>query len=335
MHQIRLKLGLAAAVAALAAIGVSSGVAAPYHGVTASVKYGTLTVRGTKASEKIALRLKAGDSSILEVDAGDDGTADFRFPRSGIARIVVDGRAGNDAIRVDESNGVFEDTTPTILAGGDGNDTLAGGSGAETLLGGRGNDSIDGNRGADAGLLGPGNDTFIWDPGDGSDRVEGQRGTDAMVFNGAAAAEQVDLSANGTRLRFFRNPGAVLMDTAGVERVDFNALGGTDVITVNDLRATEVRAVNIDLASALGGVAGDGAADRVSVLGTDGNDRIDVSGDAGAVKISGLAATVKVLHPEAALDRIDLNTLNGVDSVASAALAAGTIQLFVDGALVH
>jgi Ca2+-binding RTX toxin-like protein len=335
MNHIRLKLSLGLAAAAVAAFGASSGAAASAHGVTASVKYGTLMVRGTKASEKIALRLKAGDSSVIEVDARDDGSADFSFPRSGIARIVVDGRAGNDTIRIDESNGVFEDTTPTILAGGDGNDTLSGGSGAETLLGGRGNDSIDGNRGADTGLLGPGNDTFIWDPGDGSDKVEGQRGSDTMVFNGAAAAEQVDLSANGTRLRFFRNPGNIVMDTAGVERVDFNALGGADTVTVNDLRATAVRAVNVDLASALGGTAGDGAADRVTVLGTNGNDNIDVSGDTGAVKVSGLAATVDVLHPEAALDRIDINTLDGVDTVASAALTARTIQLFVDGALVH
>src|SRR6185503_19752712 len=108
-----------------------------------------------------------------------------------------------------------------------------------------------------------------------------------------------------------------------------------DSITVNDLRATAVRAWNVDLASALGGVAGDGAADRVSILGTNGNDTIDVSGDAGAVKVSGLAPTVKVLHTEAALDRIDINTLDGVDSVASAALGAGTIALFVDGALVN
>jgi Ca2+-binding RTX toxin-like protein len=334
--KIRLKLGVAAVVAAVAAVGVSSGAAAPYHGVTASIYRGTLMVKGSKAGDKIALRLKAGDSSMLEIDAGDNGSADFSFARANIARIVVDGRAGNDSIRIDESNGVFEDaSTPTILAGGAGRDTISGGSGAETLLGGPGNDSIDGNRGADTGLLGPGDDTFIWDPGDGSDKVEGQRGADTMVFNGAAAAEQVDLSANGTRLRFFRNPGSVLMDTAGVERVDFNALGGPDVVTVNDLKATDVRTVNVDLASALGGAAGDGQADRVTVVGTDGNDKIDVSGDAAAAKVSGLAAVVRVLHPEAALDRIDINTLGGVDSVASAALAAGTIQLFVDGALVH
>jgi Ca2+-binding RTX toxin-like protein len=333
MKHMRLTVALAAVVAG--AIGVSSGTAAPSHGIKASLGYGTLMVKGTSASEKITLRLKAGDSSVLEVDAGDDGSADLSFPRADIARIVVDGRAGNDLIRVDDRNGAVEGTTPAILAGGDGRDTLSGGSGAETLLGGRGNDSIDGNGGADTGLLGPGDDTFIWDPGDGSDKVEGQRGTDAMVFNGANAAEQVDLSANGTRLKFFRNPGNITMDTAGVERVDFNALGGADVVTVNDLKATAVRQLNIDLAAVLGGATGDGQADRVTVVGTEGNDKIDVSGDAGAVKVSGLAAAIRILHPEAALDRVNINTLGGVDSVASAALSAGAIQLFVDGAIVQ
>jgi Ca2+-binding RTX toxin-like protein len=333
MNHIRFKAAVAAA--AVAAIVVSNGAAAPYHGVKASLNYGTLMVKGTKASEKIAVRLKAGDSSVLEVDAGDDRSAEFSFARADVARIVVDGGAGSDAIRIDESNGVFEDTIPTTLAGASGNDTLTGGSGAETLLGGRGIDSIDGNGGADTASMGSGNDTFIWDPGDGSDKVEGQRGADTMVFNGANAAEQVDLSANGTRLRFFRNPGNITMDTAGVERVDFNALGGADVVTVNDLKATAVRQVNVDLAAALGGTTGDGQADRIRVAGTEGSDKINVRGDSDTVKVSGLAAAIRILHPEAALDRIDINTLGGADSVVSAGLAAGAIQLFVDGALVQ
>ena len=333
MNHMPFKVAVAAAFVAV--IGVSSAAAAPYHGVKASLNYGTLTVKGTKAGDKIALRLKAGDSSVLEVDAGDDGSAEVGFPRGNVARIVVDGGAGNDAIRIDESNGVFEDTIPTTLAGGSGNDTLAGGSGAEMLLGGRGNDSIDGNRGADTALMGRGDDTFIWDPGDGSDKIEGQRGTDTMIFNGANAAEQVDVSANGTRLTFFRNPGNVTMDTASVEQVDFNALGGADVVTVNDLKATAVRELNIDLAGALGGSAGDGQADRVTIAGTAGSDKIDVSGDAGAVKVSGLATAIRILHPDATLDRLDLNTLGGADSVVSAGLTAGTIQLFVNGVLVN
>jgi hypothetical protein len=223
---------------------------------------------------------------------------------------------------------------PGTLSGGNGDDTLAGGNGAEKLLGGNGNDSIDGNRGNDVALMGNGDDTFIWDPGDGSDTVEGQNGKDTMVFNGAAVAEHVDLTANGNRLKFFRDVASITMDTAGVERVDFNALGGADVVTVDDLTGTDVNEVNVDLAATLGGTAGDGAADRVVVKATDGNDAIDVSGDAGGVKVSGLVPTVRVSHSEAANDRLEINTLAGNDTVDSAGLAAGVVQLLVDGVLV-
>ena len=120
-------------------------------------------------------------------------------------------------------------TVPTTIDGGAGNDVIAGGSGAETLRGGDGNDSLDGNGGSDAAFLGAGDDTFVWDPGDGSDTVEGQDGADTMVFNGADAAERIALSANGNRLRLGRDVGNITMDTAGIERIDVNALGGADL----------------------------------------------------------------------------------------------------------
>ena len=123
----------------------------------------------------------------------------------------------------------------------------------------------------------------MWDPGDGSDTVEGQDGADTMRFNGAVAAERIDLSANGSRLKLFRDVGAITMDTAGVERVDVNALGGADVVTTNDLSGTGVTAVNVDLAGALGGTAGDGQADRVIVNATNGDDTVNVNGDANGV----------------------------------------------------
>jgi len=49
------------------------------------------------------------------------------------------------------------------------------------------------------------------------------------------------------------------------------------------------------------------------------------------VKVNGLAATIAIFHPEAANDRLEVNTLAGTDTVASVGLAAGAIQLFVDG----
>jgi Ca2+-binding RTX toxin-like protein len=340
---------VAVAVTAAVAAGIVAGpgdATPPVHGnygpyppkaakfKAPKLKQGTLTVRGTKQSDKITLRLQAGDPGNLQVDVGDDGSADFSFERSKIAKIVVKARSGADLVRIDESNGLFTDSIPTTLDGGDGNDTIAGGKGIETLLGGAGSDSIDGNGGNDLALMGAGNDTFVWDPGDGSDTVEGQDGADTMLFNGANAAEHVDLTANGNRLKFFRAEGNITMDTAGVERVDFNALGGADLVTVNDLTGTDVSRVNVDLAGTLGGASGDGQADRVIVNATNGNDTIDVSGDAQVVKVSGLATTTEILHSEIANDRLDINTLAGTDNVDSGGLAAGAIKFFVDGVLV-
>ncbi len=120
------------------------------------------------------------------------------------------------------------------------------------------------------------------------------------------------------------------MDTAGVERVVFNALGGVDLVTVHDLTGTDVTSVDVDLAGTLGGATGDGAFDHVVVDGTNGDDAIAVSGDATAVSVRGLAATTTILHPEAT-DRLDIDTLAGNDTVQAVKLAAGAIQLFVDG----
>jgi predicted lipoprotein with Yx(FWY)xxD motif len=289
-----------------------------------------LTILGTAAGDRIALRLRARHPDTIQVDVGDDGSADFSFKRKKVAKIVFDGLAGDDLIRIDESNGVFTDTTPTTIDGGTGNDTISGGSGAETLLGGDGNDVIDGNKGNDTAQLGSGDDLFIWDPGDGSDIVEGRDGSDTMRFNGAAAAEQFTLSANGSRLRLFRDVGNVTMDTAGVERVDVNALGGADLITINDLSGTDVGSVNVDLANSLGATTGDGQVDRVVVNGTAGADAIKVGGDNSGVTVSGLRAQVAIKHQEPS-DLLTVSGLGAADSIDASALAANAIALTLDG----
>ena len=136
------------------------------------------------------------------MDAGNDGSPDFLFPRSAFSSIVVDLAGGSDLARIDQSGGVFTDTQPTTLNGGDGNDTLFGGNGSETLIGGSGADFVDGNVGADIVSLGQGNDTYQWDPGDSNDVVKGGAGIDRVLFNGGNVNENIDLSANGNRLRF-------------------------------------------------------------------------------------------------------------------------------------
>ncbi len=329
-HRTRIKqfAAVAAVVAGAAGIAANQSQAASFE-KHAKLKHGVLKVNGTNASDKIALRLKAGEPGTLQVDFGDNGSADFHVKRERVKSIVVDARDGDDLVRIDEANGAFTDSIPTTLDGEDGNDNLAGGAGAERLVGGYGSDSIDGNRGDDLALLGAGDDTFVWDPGDGSDTVEGQAGIDTMLFNGANIAERIDVSANGERLRFFRDIGNITMDTNDIETVDFRALGGTDEVTVNDLTGTDVRNVNTDLAGTPDG-AGDTLADRVVVNGTNGNDTINVTGDASGVAVSGLAAVVAIRHPEPG-DKLEVRGLGGNDGISAAGLAAGVIGLTLDG----
>ena len=138
----RLRFGrlLAVAVLVLTSAVVASSASAATHKIQRpKLKRGSLNIEGTRASDKIALRLKAGNARILQVDVGDDGKADFSFKRKQIARISVHAGSGNDLVRIDERNGVFTARIKTLLDGGAGNDTLIGGAGAETLLGGAGN----------------------------------------------------------------------------------------------------------------------------------------------------------------------------------------------------
>ena len=232
-----------AAQAMLASATIVGGVALAANAASADpspipepeVVDGTLVVRGTDEGEELALRLAPADANALEVDFGNDGIADFTFSRSTFERISVELLAGDDQFKVDEVNGVFTDTEATTIDSGEGTDFVLGGGGVETFVGGPGDDFVDGGRGNDIAFLGAGNDQFQWDPGEGSDVVEGEDDKDVMIFNGSGGDEIFDASANGERVRFFRDAGNIVMDLGGVEIIDLDALGGADNVTVNDL----------------------------------------------------------------------------------------------------
>ena len=217
----------------------------------------TLAFNGSSAGETITIPAN-GPRVLVTRDVGA-----VTMDVSGVENIVISAGSGDDVIIA--GNGLAALTSLT-LDGGAGNDTITGGDGNDRLIGGDGDDTVTGGRGNDVALLGSGNDPFIWNPGDGSDVVEGRAGSDTLVFNGSNIGEHIDVSANGSRARLFRDVGTVTMDLNGVERIQLAALGGADTITVNDLSGTSVRQVAIDLAAT--GGAGDGQADTVIVNGS-------------------------------------------------------------------
>ena len=261
----------------------------------------------------------AGLPAVVTVD-GSEGANDS---------LVVRAHGGNDNIN---ASTLVADVVKLTIDGGTGNDTILGSRGADMLLGGDGNDFIDGQQGDDVALLGDGDDVFQWDPGDGNDTIEGQDGTDKMLFNGANIAENIDISANGGRVRFFRDVANITMDLNDVERIDFDARGGADNIVIGDLSGTDLVSVNLDLAGVESSGTADGATDTVTLAGTNGADTIAIVGSAGNVTVSGLPAIVNIKAADPA-DGLTVNALGGNDTVDASGLAAGVVNLTLNGGL--
>jgi Ca2+-binding RTX toxin-like protein len=281
-------------------------------------------VQGTEAADKAQVSPVSGEVHVtgLAVEVR------IAHPEAANDAVVLETFGGDDEVA--GSNGLAALIRGLTVDSGAGNDTIFGGDTRDVVIAGDGNDFVDGNRADDVAFLGSDDDTFVWDPGDGSDTLEGQAGADTMLFNGAGVAERVDVSANGGRVRFFRDVASITMDLDDVERVDFKARGGADTITVNDLSGTDLTAANLDLEGTTAG-AGDGQPDSVIVNATNGDDVATVAGSGSAVSVFGLSAQVNVAHPEPADDRLTINMLAGDDVLEASGLPAGLIQLVGNG----
>jgi Ca2+-binding RTX toxin-like protein len=283
----------------------------------------TVILNGVTSFEQIAV---TGSGTSVAVDglpgavtiAGAEGANDVLVINVGGASDVID------------ASGLAAGVINLKIDAGAGDDLIIGSQGGDLLLGGDNNDFIIGAQGNDLALLGPGDDTFRWNPGDGSDVVAGQAGFDKLVFVGAAADEQFEISASGARALVHRDVGNVTIHNDGVERIELSALGGADTITVGDLSGTDVTEVAVDLAGAPGGSTGDGLADQVSAEGTDDVDTISVKLVAGAIVVEGLAAALTITHADG-IDELLIQGLGGNDTIDVSALAAGSMSLTLEG----
>ncbi|MEH2568648.1 beta strand repeat-containing protein [Bradyrhizobium sp. AZCC 2289] len=284
----------------------------------------SVTVNGTNGSDNIQVSGTGGSVTV----AGLSATVTLAGSEGANDQLVVDGGAGNDTIN---AANLVAGVIGLTIDGGAGNDTITGSQGNDTLIGGDGNDVVTGGRGNDMARLGNGNDTFIWNPGDGSDVVEGQAGTDTLVFNGSNAGEHIDISANGSRARLFRNVGNITMDLGGIEHIQLATLGGADTVTVNDLTGTDVKQVAIDLSATPGIGQGDAQPDTVIVNGTTGDDHISVVSSGSSILVNGLAAQVTIKGIDAGTDSLVVNGGGGDDIINASALHAGQANLTING----
>ncbi len=279
----------------------------------------SLEFNGGSISEIIAVSANAGRVKLdrnVGLSTQDIGTTES---------LVVNAGAGSDTVAAtDGLAGLIKLT----FYGGLGDDILLGSDGPDVLNGGEGNDTILGNGGNDSVFMGAGDDVFIWEPGDGNDIVEGEADRDTFRFNGTNEDENVDVSARGTRVRFFRDVANITADLNGIEVVEFDALGGIDTVSVKDLTPTDALDVVVNLEQQPG--QGDSAPDSVTVNGTAVADTILISGQSGSYTVAGLRPTVRVVGSEAT-DQLVVTALGGDDAIEAGNLLGDVVKLTIDG----
>lgn len=284
-----------------------------------------VTLDGAAVAERI--EVTSGGGSLMTVD-GMAAHVDV-FGVEAIDTLTVTGGEGADTI---SAAGADAGQARLVLDGGEGDDLLLGSAGADTIFGGTGvdvitasagDDDVFGGRGDDVAVLGAGDDRFSWDPGDGNDLVLGGDGIDTLDFDGAGIGEEIVISASGTTSVLERDIAAVRMDMQAVERIDLRLLGGTDSVTVRDMTGTGMAEIVIDLSGP------DGAADLIAVNGTEDADDVVISLQGGAIVLSGLSATIRILGFEDGIDQFVFNGLGGDDTIDGATMSG--MDLFVQG----
>jgi len=315
---------LSGGLAATLGLGAPSAQAATLGTVDFDAGRGYLRVNGTAAADTIAFTRTTVDTvAMIGVDLDGDSKPDAIFPEALIKRISLYGRGGNDRLSTAE----IPATIRVQVSGDAGDDTMTGGPGNERFVGGHGADSVFGGRGNDLAYLGSGNDRFGWAPGDGNDRVEGQSGNDTQLFLGAGVNENVTISNNQGRVKFFRDVANVTMDLNGIEVLDTDLRTGTDTTTVGNLAGTHVNHVLNRLGN------NPGSQGRVIANGTRRIDRVDVMArttpEGTVAHALGLPAVIE-LQGAGIEDQLEVRTSSSDDRISSS-IPANALTFTADG----
>ena len=203
---------------------------------------GTLTLTGNAASDKLVAAPRAGRTDTLQVDVGEDGTADFSFDRSTFTAIDVEagarrrrgphrperrrvhrrgrhasnGGAGDDTLRRRRRRRHASSAAPATTS------STATSAPTRRSLGTRRRPLPVGSRRRQRHRRGPGRQRPAR-----LQRLQRRRDRSTSPPNGAASA-------------LTRNVAAITMDLDGSSTSTSAPLGGADIVTVGDLAGTDV-----------------------------------------------------------------------------------------------
>jgi Ca2+-binding RTX toxin-like protein len=197
----------------------------------------TVEVNGANQPEEFTVKPSATQAGRVVFDRlATPGPGPFNIDIGTSERLDLNANGGDDKVTADSGfSGLRLD-----VDGGDGNDSLDGGDAADRLSGDAGNDRLVGDNNPlntrDESLGGAGDDTMVWNPGDGDDINEGGDGNDTTEVNGGGGPEDFEVkpSAVPGRVSFDRTgptpPGPFNIDIGTTEQLVLNAGAGDDEI---------------------------------------------------------------------------------------------------------
>jgi|688.fasta_scaffold51213_4 uncharacterized secreted protein with C-terminal beta-propeller domain len=272
-----------------------------------------------------------------------NGAVVARRPAAQIGLVIVEGRAGDDVIRID----VPVRRSLFVVRGGDGDDrisvsgagatSLMGGNGDDTIVGGSGGDRIYGNAGDD--MIAGGGGRNLLHGGFEADRILGQRGFDRIVsdaFDTIEDTRQANPLVRATSLadvgRWLAANGARSVQsyvTTGISSFARGLAGSAAAATTSMAAAADHSGTNNQVAGVEEGdlvqtdgrfiyLVGDGrlriidaAIDRFAVLA-----EVPVTGDAGEIFLHGDRLTIVATHWKPMADDTSDDAFGTTDVVA-------------------
>jgi Ca2+-binding RTX toxin-like protein len=343
-HTPRLARVILTTGAILGATGATGLVAAPANAApTITFTGGVLTINGDAGNNGLVV----GSTPARVVTLNGSQVLDGTVRRAAVQVVRINGGAGDDQLRFDESNG----TMPRgEFLGGEGRDVLVGGSEADNLLGGEGTgiDRAVGGPGDDTVTLGDGADQFTWKPGDGNDHVDADAGKDTLIFNGSDRngtptdgqdfeSEALSFRSAGARTTIRRAltrqqplPSEIdVISFSGFELVKTPMFGGPNSVSFGgDFANSDISVVRVDL-----GPPGEAPFDpsqaqdtrnRAFFSGTEQADAFRLGGSpAAGATVTGHGPTVLITRPQI----LSIDPGGGDDVVDAGLMAAGTVEL--------
>ncbi|MGE3612020.1 MAG: hypothetical protein AB7G20_00870, partial [Sulfurimonas sp.] len=197
----------------------------------------------------------------LYIQTNPDESVTLYLPDNAQAKEMIAGYTGGESIQTPQGEKIIKTilfyegygmTLNDTLEGTDGSETLEGSSRSETLRGrggrdiidaGAGDDVIEGGTQSDKLMGGEGNDTYIYNRGDGKDLIVDSAGNDTITFAEGITKDDLIIKTNGAYISIYLKDGSKPLSELSDQIIikDWHTTSTLKTLTFSDATSLDAR----------------------------------------------------------------------------------------------